>query len=247
MQWFYEARGAQVGPIDDAELERLLAARTISGETLVWHEGLTGWKPHASLGAGATSTEASACSQCGRPFLQTEMAQFGARWVCADCKPSFVQRLREGAAITGQKNYGGFWVRAAARMIDGLLLFAVNMLLSLPLIFYSMNMQNPAAQEAPPPQFFIITCFTYLLIFALQAAYEIYFTVRKGATPGKMVLKLRVERTDGSRLTVGRATGRYFANILNGFTLGIGYIVAAFDDEKRALHDHICDTRVLRS
>jgi len=25
----------------------------------------------------------------------------------------------------------------------------------------------------------------------------------------------------------------------------IGYIMAAFDSEKRALHDHICDTRVI--
>ena len=28
--------------------------------------------------------------------------------------------------------------------------------------------------------------------------------------------------------------------------LGIGYLIAAFDDQKRTLHDHICDTRVIR-
>ncbi|MBP7243487.1 RDD family protein [Amaricoccus sp.] len=247
MQWFYLDRGARVGPIDDAELERLIAAQTISGETLVWHEGLSDWQSYASLGAAPATGDVGSCSQCGRPFLPSEMVQFGPRWVCADCKPSFLQRVREGATIAGQKNFGGFWVRAAARLIDGLLMFAVNMLLSMPVIFSSMNLKNLGPQETPPPQFFVVTCLSYLLMFAVQAFYEIYFIVRKGATPGKMVLKLRVERADGSRLTVGRATGRYFATMLNGFTLGIGYIVAAFDVEKRALHDHICDTRVIRS
>ena len=53
-------------------------------------------------------------------------------------------------------------------------------------------------------------------------------------------------RVDGGRITAGLAIGRYFAkNWLNLFTLLIGYIIAAFDDEKRALHDRICDTRVV--
>jgi hypothetical protein len=34
--------------------------------------------------------------------------------------------------------------------------------------------------------------------------------------------------------------------LLSSLTLAIGYIMAAFDDEKRSLHDRICDTRVIR-
>jgi uncharacterized RDD family membrane protein YckC len=34
--------------------------------------------------------------------------------------------------------------------------------------------------------------------------------------------------------------------MLSGFTFYIGFIIAAFDPEKRALHDHICGTRVIR-
>ena len=29
--------------------------------------------------------------------------------------------------------------------------------------------------------------------------------------------------------------------------LGIGYIMAGFDEQKRTLHDRICDTRVIKS
>jgi len=46
---------------------------------------------------------------------------------------------------------------------------------------------------------------------------------------------------------VGQAVGRYLAYLLNSFTLLIGFIIAGFDTEKRALHDRICDTRVVYS
>jgi uncharacterized RDD family membrane protein YckC len=54
-----------------------------------------------------------------------------------------------------------------------------------------------------------------------------------------------VVTADGGRVSYLRALGRYFAKMLSGFTCLIGYIIAAFDGQKRALHDHICNTRVV--
>ena len=34
--------------------------------------------------------------------------------------------------------------------------------------------------------------------------------------------------------------------MLSGLLLNIGYLIAAFDEEKRAMHDHMCDTRVIK-
>jgi uncharacterized RDD family membrane protein YckC len=51
---------------------------------------------------------------------------------------------------------------------------------------------------------------------------------------------------DGGKVSYGRAVGRHFAKYLSSFTLGIGYIMAGIDDEKRALHDRICNTRVIK-
>ena len=70
---------------------------------------------------------------------------------------------------------------------------------------------------------------------------------RVGATPGKMALGLKVVRPNGGPITLGRAVGRYFAKRLSSITLGIGYIIAGFDAEKRAMHDMIVDTRVVRA
>ena len=44
----------------------------------------------------------------------------------------------------------------------------------------------------------------------------------------------------------GWAFGRHFAKYLSAMILLIGYIMAAFDDQRRTLHDRICETRVVR-
>ena len=82
---------------------------------------------------------------------------------------------------------------------------------------------------------------------AIECAYEVYFLTTKGATPGKLILNLKVIRSDGGPISAGRAAGRYFASVLSSLTFGIGYIIAGIDDQKRAMHDHICDTRVIRN
>jgi uncharacterized RDD family membrane protein YckC len=85
----------------------------------------------------------------------------------------------------------------------------------------------------------------YLLFFLIIFAYQIYFVSKRGGTPGKLILGLRIIRVDGSMLSKGQAAGRYLCYIIDGMILYIGFIMAGFDEEKRALHDRICDTRVI--
>jgi len=66
-----------------------------------------------------------------------------------------------------------------------------------------------------------------------------------GATLGKMACKIQVVTAEGGRVSYLRSLGRYFAKFLSGLICLIGYIIAAFDEEKRALHDRICVTRVV--
>ena len=91
---------------------------------------------------------------------------------------------------------------------------------------------------------------TMLAVFGLQmavaAAYSVFFVGKFQATPGKMALGIKIITPDGGRVGYGRALGRYFAEFLSSIILGIGYLMAAFDQEKRALHDRICTTRVVK-
>ena len=62
----------------------------------------------------------------------------------------------------------------------------------------------------------------------------------------RLALKIKIVTADGGRVSYARAFGRYFAKMLSGFTCAIGFIIAAFDNpQKRALHDYICNTRVV--
>jgi uncharacterized RDD family membrane protein YckC len=95
--------------------------------------------------------------------------------------------------------------------------------------------------------FIMVQGILILIQFAINISYEVGFLGRFGATPGKMACKLKVVTSSGAPISYGRALGRYFASLLSGLILFIGYIMAAFYDEKRALHDRICDTRVIKA
>ena len=45
MNWYYAAQGQQVGPFDDAAFQDLVSKGEIQSTTLVWHSGMSGWKP----------------------------------------------------------------------------------------------------------------------------------------------------------------------------------------------------------
>jgi uncharacterized RDD family membrane protein YckC len=79
----------------------------------------------------------------------------------------------------------------------------------------------------------------------VPAVYTTFFLGRFGATLGKMICRLKVTVPDGDSISYLRAFGRYWAEMLSSIILGIGYLMAAFDREKRGLHDRICATRVI--
>ena len=68
-----------------------------------------------------------------------------------------------------------------------------------------------------------------------------------GQTIGKWVTGLRIERTSGQGLSIGRALVRHFVGYpLSLLTLGIGFLLAVVNSKGRTLHDLIADTVVVR-
>ena len=194
------------------------------------------------------------CSECGRQTPPEELARFGDRLVCSYCKNTYAQKLREGVAPMTAMQYGGFWMRFVAMMIDGIILAIPIGILEV-VVFGAMGMSMARLGDNPNPEdvfamlgpLFAMIGLVSLISLALGVSYETFFVVKYGATPGKMALGLKVVRPDGTMLTMGRAAGRYFAKMLSGMIMYIGYIMAGFDDEKRGLHDRICDTRVIKA
>ncbi len=252
MHWYYAAQGMQSAPFEEAELHELVRAGVIRPDTLVWHDGLDTWTPFSqielttappAMPALGVASGSGFCAECGRVFPSTELVALGPTFTCAACKPRHLQRLREGGRALLQMRYGGFWIRFVARLIDGVALSVVGWIIELPFLFLiPSRIQNPTEL---PTRMLGVLGLVALLNLVVAVAYEAYFLTTRGATPGKMAFGLKVIRTDGEKISKGLAIGRHFATYVSSMTLSIGYIMAAFDDEKRALHDRICDTRVV--
>ncbi|MBD1401523.1 RDD family protein [Pelovirga terrestris] len=135
-----------------------------------------------------------------------------------------------------------FWMRAVATLVDAAIVFGLQMilggLLALAGTVTVVGNDGGAGETA-----FIVHFFSYLISFT----YYIFFTGYCGQTPGKMVLRIKVVRQDGSPISYGRAAFREVpAKFLSGIIFGVGYLMVIFDDQKRALHDRMSDTYVIK-
>jgi uncharacterized RDD family membrane protein YckC len=262
MNWHYVEQGQQVGPVTEELLTQLFQAGRITADTLVWNEGLPDWQTyHQAMAnrppvAGVPPIQPPAaapitlnenevvCAECGKIFPAGETIKVGQTSVCAGCKPVFLQKLSEGVRInTGTLNYAGFWIRFAAMFVDGLILGVPFMIVYFATIIPTIS--NISHGNGRPPQFMFLPWLEQAAFYFVQWGYRIFFVGKYGATPGKMACKLMVVTAEGEKVSYPRATGRCFAQTLSGMICYIGYIMVGFDDQKRALHDHICNTRVV--
>jgi uncharacterized RDD family membrane protein YckC len=261
MSWYYAENGVQKGPIQNEEFQSLVQAGTVRAETLVWREGMADWKSYGQIvaaaqapaappvaAAGTGLADTGVCAECHGAFSRKDMVAYGDKLVCANCRDAFFQKVREGVATGAAMVYGGFWIRFLAKFIDTLLLMAVNFLIQIPYMILVIPMASAMEQGGTATVGFILLNLL-LVIFqvTITIGYSVFFIGRFAATPGKMAVSLKVVKADGGKVSYLRALGRGCSEILSGMILYIGYIMAGFDDEKRTLHDRICDTRVIKT
>jgi len=87
----------------------------------------------------------------------------------------------------------------------------------------------------------------YLLALAAGVLNFVVLASWTGRTLGKWVTNLRIERRDGTEMSLARAALRHLVGYpLTLATLGLGFLLAAFNREGRALHDLIAGTTVVR-
>jgi uncharacterized RDD family membrane protein YckC len=241
MSWWYVENGERVGPLEEGDLSARARAGSVRAETLVWMDGMASWQPYGTIAPDPSVLQPSAaCTECGRRLAVSELIRYGSSRVCAACKPLFLQKLREGAAPVVGLRYADFGVRFGAKLLDGILLWIVNMAISF--AFFGVLVRRATLGQG----FLAMQLGLMAVELLVNASYVVFFLGRFGATLGKMALRLRVVNPDGSPIGYGKAVGRYFAEMLSGLTLGIGYLMAGFDAERRALHDRVASTRVVR-
>jgi uncharacterized RDD family membrane protein YckC len=132
--------------------------------------------------------------------------------------------------------YAGFWVRVAARIVDGILAGIATLIV--------MGIIMPGADTSATGPFL----FRSLLSFVVFGLYAVPMEASaRQATLGKMLFNLKVVDLAGNRLTPRRAAARYVARLVVGLTLGIGYLMVAWTRKKQGLHDKIAETLVVKA
>jgi pSer/pThr/pTyr-binding forkhead associated (FHA) protein/uncharacterized RDD family membrane protein YckC len=141
-----------------------------------------------------------------------------------------------------------FGARAAAGLLDALMVGGGQALLLSPILYYWYeywwsNPPTTAADVAFWP--ILVSLVLGPVVLALGAVYYVYHWGVKGATPGKRLFGLVVQGQDGSEpIGLSRAAIRVLGYVLSVLTLGVGFLMIAFGGA--GLHDRLAGTRVMR-
>lgn len=138
--------------------------------------------------------------------------------------------------------YAGFWVRLAAYVIDSVIVFFALLLVRL----FSSGLISLTEGTVLGGNVLFNYTLKDIILYVFQVLYFILFTYCTGTTPGKRLMNLYVVSVDEKKLSFLDVLYREtIGRFLCGLTVGIGYIIAGVDKEKRGLHDMLCDTRVV--
>lgn len=186
------------------------------------------------------------CARCGGSYCSQCLVTIQNQPFCATCKNEQLMDVRSGVDRT-RHVYGGFWARFGAQIIDGLIVGVPTYAIFMGIVFV---VASQAQQQSQNPAFTLLILVAYVPMIVFPVLYEAFMlSIKNGQTVGKMALRLRVVRPDGSSISTGQAWGRALMRVVVGLTcLGIvDYILYFFTDEKTTLHDIVAGTRVVES
>jgi uncharacterized RDD family membrane protein YckC len=223
--------GERHGPYKESEVRQWLRSGQVSRNDLGWYEGLADWQPLSVL----FPDEPSMTNAYAPPMAPVQMPQ---------------------SKAVSLEDYAGFWKRVAAFIIDSIVLYLPNLLISYMMGMgdiqsaYQRDLQGAGSDPHLMMQAMQHMYAAMLPTILLQSALQwLYFSLFESspwqATPGKLALGIRVTSMDGGRISFLRATGRYFAKMLSAFIFLIGYLMVAWTQRKQGLHDMLASTLVL--
>ena len=167
---------------------------------------------------------AAACPSCGHQLGRELVPPPVLRAATAPAAPMPAQIVPTvGLRVGGGRAYAGFWIRVAAVVVD-------YVVLAVPAYLLLRTFGNWAYLAEIP--------------FALYS--PLMESSASQGTIGKIVFGLKVTDTSYQRISLRRALGRWLAHLPSGLLLCLGYAMVAFTPQKRALHDYIAGTLVLR-
>lgn len=131
--------------------------------------------------------------------------------------------------------------RFLAALVDGIILGSIGLAV-LYLTLKVCGLQFAQVAVIPPVPFT-----AFLLLVAV--GYLTLFTAAGGQTIGKMAAGIKVVSadTDHRRVPLGHSVLRAAAYLASALPAGLGFLPAVFGADRRAIHDRLADTRVVKA
>lgn len=165
----------------------------------------------------------------------------------ADQNPFAPPTARVEDVATGGLELAGRGVRLGAVLIDGLIQGAIYYAIA----FTMFRSMIPDARSGFGIGSFLIQLAAGIGLFVLIQS---YLLATQGQTIGKKLLGLRIVRSNGEAVSIGRMLGlRYFLGWVITMIPFIGALFALTDallifrDSRKCLHDNIADTIVVKA
>jgi uncharacterized RDD family membrane protein YckC len=135
----------------------------------------------------------------------------------------------------------GVGPRLLAAAVDALILGSIGLVV-LYLTLKVCGLQLARVAVIPPVPFA-----AFLLLIA--GGYLTLFTAAGGQTIGKMAAGIKVVANDAGQLRVplGHSVVRAAAYLVSAAPAGLGFLPALFGDDRRAIHDRLAETRVVKA
>lgn len=248
MEWFYLKKGRQYGPVAATSIRNWLESGFLTPDDLLWRSGLSEWTPiHELAEFGGQPSGPDARWSGGGGAGQGAGDRGGAGPEAAPWKRGSGWLPDVGGGIpppAGIQAYAGFWLRAAAYLLDSFLLGTLLWLYWAPrLPEAALSGDFQAALQA-------IQGNSALMLSGMLLPL-IYFTILESspwqASLGKKLFRIKVTDLEGYRLPWWKAALRQlFKILLLEFTLTLSCALAGFTPRKQALHDMLTRCLVVR-
>ncbi|HEV7428464.1 MAG TPA: RDD family protein [Thermoanaerobaculia bacterium] len=171
------------------------------------------------------------CSRCGSTFCRDCLVEIAGAPYCAMCKTEQLLDVRSG--VSGPLDVAGIGRRFVALFLDGL----VTGIPTLIIVFIWMGTMRQVGPRFFSPIFWVPTVASVIYQAAMLKA--------RGQTLGKIAMKVKVVRPDGSDISGGQAWGREVSRAFLGLLYIVDYIPVFFTNDRRTIHDMLGGTRVV--
>lgn len=265
MEYYYALNGNKVGPLSLAQLQ----TAGIAPDTLVWKTGMAEWRPAQELPELAGLWNQNTAFPPPPPaqgYVPPTQQSPGYQGPQAGPPPQGGYQQPGYNQLGGQPGnqygnpqmgqfqsweYASFLRRLAAAIIDALIMYIPGTILQM--IFgveaivsdFQSHMKDQNIEAAMAV---LVGLALYLpASIIIQASYEAFFTSSAWmATPGKKALGLQVVDKNGQRISLGTGFVRHFSKWISAIICYIGFLFPLFDEQKRALHDRLANTLVMK-